>query len=218
MAKVASITGGEKQNRVVDSDFTDMICAYYTNLCFVLINFMRIIEINMSNEIPHTNDLDQLDRFSKVQIDPFLTGIFQKIHAYNELLNDQHVDSSQINDIINELDDEWRQLMHQAVVVTGVVSFLDENSVGSGELTRGDFYEDHEMEFGGVFPVRINTESNSMQYLDGELHKYRLELRLSREGLTREGKRLFMNGTAKLDDIAGIEFPDAMSVEVLSTG
>lgn len=150
---------------------------------------------------------DNLDNFADTQTDPYLTRVFEKIKLYNDLLLEQAVSQDQIYEIMNELDNDWRQLMNETTIVTAAVSFVDENSSESTSVeVRSEFYEEHEMIFGGVLPVRVGLEM-----AEGSL--YQLELRLTREGLTSSGNIVMMLGSAKISEIASIEFPDMMSIE-----
>ena len=165
------------------------------------------------HEKTYSDSTDILEHFTDVQIDPFLTAVFEKMKLYNELLSEQYVSSNQINEIMNELDDEWRNLMYREVIVTGRVAFAREDSLGRDEDITYDFYEDHPMIFGGVLPIQIDTFVGNGGYADDELRKYHLELRLTREGITSEGGYVEMKGSADIDEIAGLEFPNSMSLD-----
>ena len=175
---------------------------------------LNVYYCTMHHENPETRRFDIVDTFANVQTDPLLRNVFDKIRTYNELLVDQYVSGEQITEIMKEIDDEWRQLMGETVIVSGNVMFANDMVAGiSEQKTSSDFYEDHEMEFGGVLPILLESMPSSGDYKDDKLHQFRLELRLIREGLTPEGKRILMRGSAKLDEIASIDFPNMMSVE-----
>lgn len=167
----------------------------------------------MSSEaVPREPDI--LDSFSKVQIDPIFVSVFKKMRMYNDLLSSQMVSDEQIEEIMNELDDEWGMVLRDKVEVTGVVSFLPPEVEGSeGESIR-DFYEAHEMEFGGVLPVRVGAgnEYDDSNVLTEDLHNYVLKVRFVREGIATDGSLVTMYGTADVDEISSIVVPNMMSV------
>lgn len=183
-------------------------------LCFSLRRRQRIISFKMSYEIPAHRD-EILDDIAALQVDPAISTVFEKMRVYSELLQEQYVSDVQINEIMNELDEEWRGLMHQTAVVTGIISFLPEHIVGKeGEPVR-DFYDTQEVDFGGVLPLCLDT-LYAVDQPDGstaDMYKYELGLRLIREGIAPDGTYVLMHGSAKLDEIVSIEFPNQMSVE-----
>lgn len=166
----------------------------------------------MSSELS-THQADFFYGLSKVQIDPFLTSVFDKMKLYEELLKDEFVDSTQINEIMHELDAEWANLMRKMGQVTGFVSFLPPDADGNTGAAVREFYESEEMMFGGVFPVEIDTLYSFDNENHEDLHKYKLCVRFAREAISSDGQRVELYGTAEVDDILSITFPNMMSVE-----
>lgn len=83
-----------------------------------------------------------------------------------------------------------------------------------GEPVR-DFYEAQDVDFGGVLPLCLDTlySADLPDGSTGQTHKYELGLRLTREGIDPDGAHVIMHGSARLDDIVSLEFPNQMSVE-----
>ena len=158
----------------------------------------------------HTH-LDILDDFSPVQMDPIFTAVFEKMKIYNDLLFSEAVSEERIVEIMQELDSEWQGLLGDEMLITGAVTFMDEDSLDTVGSMKRDFFESHPMKFGGVLPVVTRVIHSSGSLLDEDLKVYQLELRLIREGITTEGKLVTMHGSAKVDEIASIEVPNKMS-------
>jgi hypothetical protein len=159
----------------------------------------------MSNDmLPFAED--GLNELFEVQTESAFTEVFEKIKLYNELLKDEPVDSEQINAIMRELDNEWQAVMGQTVIISGVASFLPPDAIGVDGRATQEFYEDENMQFGGVMPVRMESV-----YLDEDQHIYLLKLMLTREAVDMNGHRVLQQGTAKVDDISSIILPDMLS-------
>ena len=153
--------------------------------------------------------------FEDARIDPFIRQVFEKMRLYNELLATEFVDSDQINRIMRELDEEWDMLMRREAVITGIMSFLPVDAHGSdGEPVR-DFFDTETVVFGGVMPVQMATRYGFERLDDDEddHHTYELRLHVTREAIDSAGKVVHMVGTAAIDDVLSIEFPNVMSVE-----
>ncbi len=161
-----------------------------------------------------TEPYNLFEEFDGTRIDPMLTQIFDKMRTYSQLLQEEFIGSAQINEIMNEIDDEWRQLLHKPTRVTGIISFRIPASPGIDTQTIVDFYDDVEMEFGGVLPV--HEDSQFIPDADGDdatIYKYTLALRFIRWAKALDGTSVKLEGIASLDDITSIEFPEAMSNE-----
>jgi hypothetical protein len=155
------------------------------------------------------------EAYDDVQLDPYVNAVFEKMKLYSELLKHEFVGSDQINEIMRELDDEWDSLLRREAVLTGVMKFLPINLRGSeGDPVR-DFYEDETVIFGGVMPVQIETKYafERTDDIDEDTHIYELQLHVTREAIDSDGKLVRLTGTAALDDIVSLEFPNLMSTD-----
>lgn len=164
----------------------------------------------MSSEaISDSNSNRYLERLDDVYLDPVISGVFKKMRLYNELLARQFVSSDQINEIMNELDDDWRSLMGTQASLTGYVSFLTENIEGAEGVPRRDYYEDEDIIFHGVLPIEAETFYSTEGGED--LHTYLLKIVVEREGISPNGGYVRMRGNAALDDIISLEFKASIS-------
>lgn len=161
----------------------------------------------MSYETHSPNSMETLQNFSDVHLDPFIAAVFEQISIYNDLLARESISKDRVNEIMNELDDNWRILMQKNATVTGLMSFIPETIEDSEGEAKAEFYEDQEVEFRGVLPIKISGES----YGDVDEGNYELQLKLVREGITPDGQYISMHGTAKVSDIVAIEFLELMS-------
>lgn len=173
--------------------------------------------MNMSSD--HFQDFITSGRheaFDDTQIDPFIRRVFEKIDVYNQLIKDRYLTSVEINEIMNELDSEWQELLHASCRVTGVISFKPPRLGGDKAETIVDYYDGMMVEFGGVLPIE---ESERVKYganddgSDQTEHTYMLGLRFILHGKSAAGISHAIEGAASIEDIIALGFPDNMSLE-----
>lgn len=141
-----------------------------------------------------------------VRLDPFLSEVLEKMRVFNDLLSAEPQNETEINEIMSEVDTEWKNLIQEPVSFTGIAWFLDERNLNREELVRS-YYEEHEMRFLGVIPHEVGRD-----FSQEDARYYELRVLVEREAIDGEGRVVGLRGTIRIDDIAALEFSGLMSV------
>ncbi|HEY0965274.1 MAG TPA: hypothetical protein VGE13_02220 [Candidatus Saccharimonadales bacterium] len=148
-----------------------------------------------------------------IYLEPHVAAVFSQMRIYNELLASEYVDSARINEIMNELDREWSALMMQHAVATGFFYFPTIESVSTQEVVvEREYHENQDVQFNGVIPTMLDQSWDE----NGQpVHKYELRIQLIKEAIipNEESSYRPLTGSARVDDIISLEFPNMMSPE-----
>jgi len=154
--------------------------------------------------------MQQFEAFEATHMDPLLRRMFDKITTYNQLLAEQPVDLDTITEIVNDVNEEWEELLGEDAVMTGLASYMIEDAEElRPDTIRKDYYENQTVSFRGVLAHAREFGEPS----GDEPTWYDLRIGLIREGLDSRANHLIMNGSARIDDIISFEFEEFMSPE-----
>ena len=137
-------------------------------------------------------------------MDPGITSVFKKMLVYQELLVDSPVSGAYINKLMHELDDDWRELMGHRALFTGMADFPPETDP-KGERTTG-VYVDESVFFQGVIPCEDEDKNISMNEDDPKHYHLRIAINRVKDGV-------LTHGTARPEDVMGLDFPYLISLE-----
>ena len=172
----------------------------------------HIVKTTMSSENFSALAGDVIHEYSAVSIDPYLGRVIEDMRTYNSLLRSQPVTIREAYEMKQELDDRWQAVIGGEARVTGTMAFLSDVEQHHEPTLSIDFFEDEPVTFGGTMPVPTDVPIGTAIGED-ELHPYELHMLVTREALDGEGNLIYMTGSASVEELASIEFPQMMSAE-----